>query len=68
VEPGSAAEKAGLMVGDLLIALDQKPTIEPEDVQSALGPDSVGKTLTAHVVRGGTLIELPVTVGERGLE
>lgn len=68
VEPGGSADKAGLMVGDLLVAIDGKPTSDPEDVQSSLGPDTVGKALTASIVRGGNLMELPVTVGERGQE
>jgi len=68
VEPGGSAEQAGLMVGDLLIALDDTPVKELEDVQGRLGPETVGKSITVSLVRGGNLINLPLTVGERGRE
>jgi S1-C subfamily serine protease len=68
VEPASAAEKAGLMVGDLLVAIDGKATTEPEDVQSNLGPETVGRPVNVSVIRGGNLMNFAVTVGERGQE
>jgi S1-C subfamily serine protease len=65
VEPGSAADAAGLIVGDILTAIGSTPTSLPEDVQSALGPDSVGKTVAASILRGGNLLEIQITAGER---
>ncbi|MBI4910798.1 MAG: trypsin-like peptidase domain-containing protein [Acidobacteria bacterium] len=65
VEAGSAAEKAGLMVGDILVAIDEVKIGDPRDVQSVLGADSIGKQVTAHVIRGGALLEVPLVIGER---
>jgi S1-C subfamily serine protease len=65
VEPDSPAEKAGVLVGDVLIALDGKPAADTDDVQAALDPSSVGKSLHARILRAGTMIELPLKVGER---
>jgi S1-C subfamily serine protease len=65
VESDSPAEKAGLLVGDIIIALDGKPVADTEDIQEVLDPASVGKTIQARLVRGGQLIEVPVVVGER---
>lgn len=65
VEPESPAEKAGLLVGDVLVGLDGVATADPDDVQSRLGPDSVGRTLAASIVRGGKRIQVNVEISER---
>jgi S1-C subfamily serine protease len=52
-------------VGDVLIALGDAGLSDARDVQNLLDPDSVGKPITARLVRGGTLQEISVTVGER---
>ncbi|GAC1467917.1 MAG: trypsin-like peptidase domain-containing protein [Chloroflexota bacterium] len=65
VETGGPAEKAGVLIGDILIALDGKPVADTHDVQSLLDPDRVGKPLAATVARGGTRTDVTLTVGER---
>jgi S1-C subfamily serine protease len=65
VEPDGPAAKAGLVIGDILVAFDSKPVADTDDVQAALGADSAGKTLRASIVRGGELREVSVTIGER---
>lgn len=64
VEPGAPADRAGLLLGDLLVALDDQPTADPRDVLAALGPDTVGKVLRATILRGGEPTTIPLTVGE----
>lgn len=64
LEPGAPAEQAGMLLGDILIALDGRPTSDVDDVLAALGGDSVGRTLEARVLRAGELRTVPVTVGE----
>lgn len=64
-EKDSPAEKAGLMQGDVLVSLGGQTVTDIEALQTALGPGTVGKTVTVKVVRGGELKDLPVTVGER---
>jgi len=64
-EPEGAAAKAGILIGDVLLALAGKPLADTDDVQAHLGPEQVGKTLQATVYRGGTVIEIPVIVGSR---
>jgi len=63
-EPGGPADRAGLLVGDVLVALDGKPVEDVRDLQSALA-DAVGKTIQATLVRGGQKTDIPVVVGER---
>jgi S1-C subfamily serine protease len=65
VESGSPAEKAALYVGDVLVSLDGKRVEDPRDVQSALGPDSVGKAVSAQILRGGKLEQVSLTIAER---
>ena len=65
VEPESPAEKAGVMIGDILVALDGTPVRDTDDVQSYLGGERIGKPVSASIIRGGSLKQLPIVVGER---
>lgn len=64
VEPGGPADKAGLLMGDVVVALGDEAIEDPRDVMAALGPDTVGKELRATLVRAGAPMTLAVTVGE----
>ena len=66
VEPQSPADKAGLMQGDTLVALNGTTTSSLEDLYSGLRKAKVGATQTVRVVRAGELKDLQVTVGEAG--
>ena len=61
---GPAAE-AGVLVGDVILALDGHPISAPEDLLDLLAGDRVGKGATLHVLRGGSPIDVSVTIGER---
>jgi len=65
VEAESPAEKAGVMIGDILVALEGSPLRDTDDVQSFLGGERVGKPVSAKIIRGGSLKELTLVVGER---
>lgn len=58
------AERSGLVLGDVLLALDGRPTTDVDAVLGALGPESPGTVLRARLLRAGELRTLPVTVGE----
>jgi len=65
VETDSPAAAAGLLVGDILVALDGATIERPEDLTLLLHGSQVGETVVAQIVRGGTLTDISVTVGER---
>ena len=65
VEADGAAEKAGVLIGDVLLSLNDKPTLEPMDVQAALWGKEAGNTVKAKLLRGGELVEIEITLGER---
>ena len=65
VAPDGPAHQAGLLIGDLLLSLDGHEVLHPGDVHSTLGPDSIGKTFVAQLLRGGELREVRIRVTER---
>ena len=65
VHPGGPADKAGAVIGDILVALDSQPVTQLEDVQSLLAANAIGKTLSLKFVRGGAVQEGSITIGER---
>jgi S1-C subfamily serine protease len=68
VEPGSPADNAGFLVGDVLVELGATAITDIDDVQATLAPESVGQTIDASVVRGGERANLAVTIGERSAQ
>jgi S1-C subfamily serine protease len=66
VEPGSPAAQAGLLLGDILIALDGQIIEDVDDLQALLVGDKVGQSVPLHIIRGGELREIQVTIGARG--
>ena len=65
VEPTGPAARAGVLLGDVLVALDGAPVGDLDDVQARLGSDRVGAEISAVVLRGGVRTELRITVGEQ---
>jgi S1-C subfamily serine protease len=65
LEEGGPAEKGGLLVGDILVAVSGQAVGDPDDLFSALKSDTVGKAVAMEVLRGGRPETVNVTVGER---
>jgi S1-C subfamily serine protease len=66
VDPRGPAERGGLFIGDILIALDGQPVHDMDDLLALLGNGRVGQTVPVRLVRGGEVREARVTIGERG--
>jgi S1-C subfamily serine protease len=65
VEPDSPAERGGLFLGDTIVALDNHPVEDMEDLLASLSSGRIGQTVPVRIVRGGQVQELSVTIGER---
>jgi S1-C subfamily serine protease len=65
VAPDSAATEAGLMLGDVIVAVDGKTLRTGASLQSILDGENVGKSVPLDVVRGGQLLKVAVTVREK---
>ena len=64
VTPGSAAEVAGIAVGDIITALDGETIDTMEDLRFALRDHRAGDTTTITVWRDGESINLQITFDE----
>lgn len=62
VVSGSPAEKAGLLLGDILIGARGNMFKAPDDLASALGNVSAGDTLQLNLIRGGVPLTRDVVV------
>lgn len=65
VEPGSPAEKAGLLLGDVLVKMGDQPVTDTESAQHILRAQKAGDSLAISLVRGGTLLALTVKLEAR---
>jgi serine protease Do len=65
VEAGAPADKAGLIIGDILLTLDGAAVADADDAQAVLGGKEVGAVVRAGILRGGEFKEVEVTLGER---
>ena len=54
--------------GDLIVAVDDTPVRDEDDLSQALVPRSPGDVVTLRVYRGGQLLQVRVTLGDRPLE
>src|ERR1700680_3098648 len=65
VAPNSPAERGGLLVGDVITAIDGHAVEDADDVHAQLGAATVGAQLGIDVRRGGVPQQLRVPVGGR---
>jgi S1-C subfamily serine protease len=64
-EASGPAEKAGVLLGDLLTELQGKTVEDTDDVQDLLASLKVGDTVNATILRGGTPIRVAIEVEDR---
>jgi len=65
IHPDGPADKAGIVIGDILVSLAGHPVTRLGDVQSLLAGDAIGKSLALKFVRGGSIQEGTVVVAKR---
>lgn len=65
VEPNTPASAAGLLPGDLILKVNNRPVTSSGEVQAVVEFAEIGQPLTLSVRRGETVVELPVSPSER---
>jgi len=63
VEEESAAEKAGLRTGDLIIALDGRPVDDTSRFRNAVSSNPPGTRIKLKILRGGKPIDVTAKIG-----
>ena len=65
VTPDGPADSSGVLVGDVILDLDNQPVGSADDLLNLLTSDRVGRDVPLRVLRGGALSEITVTIRER---
>ena len=60
--------KAGILAGDILVAVDGMPASRPREISRQFGPDSIGKPIELRVIRSGTVRTVAATITARPAE
>jgi len=66
LQSGGPAEIAGLVAGDVLIALDGMPTAAVDDVSRVLDAKRINQKVAAEVLRNGEKLQFSIVPEERG--
>jgi S1-C subfamily serine protease len=66
IDEGGPAHQAGLLIGDILIAVNGVPVRSVDDLVDQLPSELIGSSIPVVVVRGSQKQEIAITVGERG--
>ena len=65
VTAGGPAEAAGVLIGDIVLDLDQQAIASVDDLLALLNTERVGRSVPLRVLRGAAATDLSVTIGER---
>jgi serine protease Do len=65
VVPGGMAHRAGVRIGDIVLALDGKAMENGRQLQVGLYRHFVGEVVTLDILRDGTASKFPVAIAER---
>lgn len=65
VEAAGPADKAGVVLGDVVVELQGKPVEDTGDIQQLLGSAKIGDTVAATVLRGGAPVKLSIMLADR---
>jgi serine protease Do len=68
IAEGEAADAGGILLGDLLIAVDGRPLARPTDLLDALASVPEAGSIRATVLRGGTPLEVAIEPRDRDRE
>jgi S1-C subfamily serine protease len=63
--PEGPAAKAGIVAGDIILSVDGSSAHRLRGVLAHLGTDSIGKSLSLRLIRGGGIIVIETAITER---
>ncbi len=64
IQPNSAADEAGLKIGDIVIAIDDEMLVSADSLRNSIGLLMVGETIKLDIVRDGKARVIKATVKE----
>ncbi len=65
VQPKGPADAAGVLLGDVVLAVDDQPTGRIADLVAGLSVERIGKPAQLTLLRAGQVQHRPVTIGAR---
>ena len=65
VENGGPAEKAGVLLGDVLFAVGGETVERVDAIQDSLATARVGDVLEVRIIRAAEIKPVSITLGER---
>jgi len=65
VTAGGPAAEAGMLVGDIVLALDAEPLESPEELLDLLQIKGAGHHALLRILRASSIAEIAVTIGQR---
>lgn len=65
VAPGSPADNAVVLVGDVIFGIDDAAAVRPDDLAAYLTAERVGQRAALRILRGTNPVQIEVTIGER---
>jgi S1-C subfamily serine protease len=65
VQPDTAAARAGVLLGDAVLAFDGHALNRPGDLFARLDEDAIGRSVTLRLLRAGEVKDVTAQVGTR---
>lgn len=65
LDPAGPAKAAGILQGDIIVAVAGAAVSGPRSLYHQLGPDAVGRTLRIDLIRAGSPVSVDATIASR---